>query len=243
MLTFKALSVLLDYPTATTVAALPEIPAVLAEENLLSGPALQSLLDFVQELRGTELLAMQENYVELFDRGRKLSLHIFEHTHGESRDRGPAMIALMDQYRESGLELDARELPDFLPLVLEYASLQPLQESSLLLGEAMPVLTLIGERLRERRSSYATVFDALEAIAGEAENADDLRKQVAEEGPDEALVNIDKVWEEEAITFTEGSALSGSHTAGTTVTSPADPAMGEPLRWVDPGPGAQTASG
>lgn len=231
MLTFKALSVLIDYPIADIHAALEEIPQVLELEGLLPAAARQTVLELIQELRNTELVEMQENYVELFDRGRKLSLHIFEHTHGESRDRGPAMVELMKHYSASGLNLAARELPDYIPLVLEFLSQRPLDECLEVLGEAMPVLTLIGARLQEKESAYAAVFTALEAIAGAPDDAAELRERAAEEGPDESLTNIDKVWEEEAITFNEGSALSTGHTAGTT-TAGAPGAM-EELRWVE----------
>lgn len=233
MLTFKALSVLVDYPTAESREALPEIVPVLRDEGLLPLAALPSIAELVMKLQSQSLMEAQQNYVELFDRGRKLSLHIFEHTHGESRDRGPAMVALMEQYQSAGMELAARELPDYLPLVLEFASRQPLAEAQLLLAECMPVLTLLGARLQERKSLYARVFDALEAIAGPAEGAEQLRKQVAEEEPDEALVNMDKVWEEEAITFEQKSALSGRHTAGTTIETGGRGDESQTLRWVD----------
>src|SRR5690606_8707957 len=101
MLTFKALSVLLDYPTEETRQALAEIVPVIRDEGLLPLGALQSLGELVMTLQSQSLMEAQQNYVELFDRGRKLSLHIFEHTHGESRDRGPAMVALMEQYRSA----------------------------------------------------------------------------------------------------------------------------------------------
>src|SRR5690606_36336916 len=196
-----------------------EIVPVIRDEGLLPLGALRSIGELVMSLQSRSLVEAQQDYVELFDRGRKLSLHIFEHTHGESRDRGPAMVALMEQYRDAGMELAAPELPDYLPLVLECASRQPLEEAQLLLAECMPILTLLGARLQAKKSPYAAVFDALECIAGPAEDAEQLRRQVAEEGPDEALVNIDKIWEEEAITFEEKSALSDQHTAGTTVSS------------------------
>src|SRR5690606_23638277 len=135
MLTFKALSVLVDYPTAESREALPEIVPVLRDEGLLPFAALPSIAELVMDLQSQSLMDTQQNYVELFDRGRKLSLHIFEHPHGESRDRGPAMVALMEQYRSTGMELAAPELPDYLPLVLEFASRQPLEEAKILLTE------------------------------------------------------------------------------------------------------------
>jgi nitrate reductase molybdenum cofactor assembly chaperone NarJ/NarW len=215
MLTFKVLSLLLRYPTPELHAALPELAAVLEQENALPPVPRRALLALIGELAAMDVISAQERYVELFDRGRKLSLHIFEHTHGESRERGPAMVELMSHYQACGFELAVRELPDYVPLVLEFLSERPLAEALDMLGEAMPVLTLVAARLRERGSRYAAALEALEAIAGAAEGAEELRRQVAAEGPDEALVDMDRIWEEEAVTFAQESAPgSGSRGRG-----------------------------
>jgi nitrate reductase molybdenum cofactor assembly chaperone NarJ/NarW len=214
MLTFKVLSLLLRYPTAEVHAALPELAAVLEEENALPRSSRCELLALIDELAAMDLIAAQERYSELFDRGRKLSLHIFEHSHGESRDRGPAMVELMKHYQACGYELAARELPDYVPLVLEFLAERPFAEALEMLGEAMQVFVMIAARLRERGSRYAAVLEALEAIAGGSEDAEELRRQVAAEGPDEALVNMDKIWEEEAVTFTQESALASRNSGG-----------------------------
>lgn len=225
MLTLKVLSLLLRYPSAEIHAALQEMPAVLEEEELVPAPQRGELLSLIEEFRGMDVIALQERYVELFDRGRKLSLHIFEHTHGESRDRGPAMVQLMAHYQQCGFELVARELPDYVPLVLEFLAERPLDEAREMLREAMPVLTLVAARLREQGSGYAVVLEGLEAIGGAPEDAEELRRQAAEEGPDEAIVNMDKIWEEEAVTFTEGSALEGCGSNG------AGPLSEQPVQW------------
>ncbi|WP_303904662.1 nitrate reductase molybdenum cofactor assembly chaperone [Thiohalomonas denitrificans] len=225
MLTFKVLSLLLRYPSEEIHAALREMPAVLEEEQLVPAPRRKALLALIGELQGMDVIAAQERYGELFDRGRKLSLHIFEHTHGESRDRGPAMVQLMNNYQECGFELAARELPDYVPLVLEFLAERPLEEATEMLGEAMPVLTLVAARLHERGSRYAAVLDALEAIAGAPDAADELRRKAAEEGPDEAIINMDKIWEEEAITFTHESALEGCGNNGAATT------LEQPVQW------------
>lgn len=214
MLTFKVLSLLLRYPTADIHAALPELDAVLVDEALLPAPRRAALTALIEELAGISLLEAQERYVELFDRGRKLSLHIFEHTHGESRDRGPAMVQLMSHYQECGFELAARELPDYLPLVLEFLAERPLEESIAVLSEAMPVLTLLGARLEQRGSRYAAVFEAVEAIAGAPEEAETLRRQAATEGPDETLVKMDEIWQEDPVSFARESALEPRSSGG-----------------------------
>jgi nitrate reductase molybdenum cofactor assembly chaperone NarJ/NarW len=203
MVTFKVLSLLLGYPNAAVHEALGELQAVLDRDALLPPPQDQAVRELIGWMRARQLMTLQEEYGELFDRGRKLSLHIFEHTHGESRDRGPAMIQLMEQYQEAGFELAARELPDYLPLVLEFAAARPLEEAQELLAEAMPVLTLLGARLHARGSRFAAIFDALEAVAGAPEEAELLRRQAAEEGPDESITRMDEIWEEEAVTFTQ----------------------------------------
>jgi nitrate reductase molybdenum cofactor assembly chaperone NarJ/NarW len=226
MLTFKVLSLLLRYPTTEIHAALPELAAVLEREKLVPQPLREELLALIDELRHTDLISVQECYVGTFDRGRKLSLHIFEHTHGESRDRGPAMVQLMTHYQECGFALDARELPDYLPLVLEFVAERTLPEAVEMLSEAMPVITLLAARLRKQQSPYAAIPAAVEAMAGAPEGAEELRRQAAEEGPDEALVDMDKIWEEEAVTFTEASALESCSKGGG--------AAEQPIRW-DPG--------
>jgi nitrate reductase molybdenum cofactor assembly chaperone NarJ/NarW len=205
MQTFKVLSILLGYPNTAVHGALAELATVLRREALLPPGPQERVLALIDWMRSQNLLALQEAYVQLFDRGRKLSLHIFEHTHGESRDRGPAMIHLMQRYEEAGFTLAARELPDYLPLVLEFASQRPLPEARELLAECMPVLTLLGARLHQRGSPYAAIFVALETIAGLPAEAEQLRRQAAEEGPDESITRMDEIWAEEAVTFTQAA--------------------------------------
>ena len=200
-LMLKVLSRLMVYPDARLLPALPEMRELLATEPGLPDPARQRLVEFIDQFEQRELGAIQEEYVSLFDRGRALSLHLFEHVHGESRDRGQAMVDLINLYRENGLELDARELPDYLPLVLEYLSERPAEETFELLGDAMPIIVLLGARLRERESAYAGLFEALEALVGSPENAEELRSAAAQEGPDQTIVRMDEIWEEEQVRF------------------------------------------
>jgi nitrate reductase delta subunit len=139
--------------------------------------------------------------VALFDRGRFLSLHIFEHVHGESRDRGQAMVNLLQMYEAHGFEMSTHELPDYIPLFLEFLSQQEQAEAVQLLNDAMPVLSLLGARLAERDSDFQAIFDALAGFAGEPEALADIRQQAATEGEDETVVNMDEIWEEEAVSF------------------------------------------
>jgi nitrate reductase delta subunit len=199
--TLKVLSRLMVYPTDELLPAIEDMRQIINAEDALNAEVSAGLLTFVSQFEERGIGAVQEEYVSLFDRGRSLSLHLFEHVHGESRDRGQAMVDLINLYRENGLELDARELPDYLPLVLEYLSQRPVEETFDLLGDAMPIIVLLGARLRERESGYAGLFEALEVLVGSPENAEDLRVAASQEGPDQTLVNMDEIWEEEQVRF------------------------------------------
>ena len=201
MLTLKVLSLLLSYPEAETLAALDEMAEVIEQENRLPEAHKKLVLAMILSYRGVDLLDLQERYVALFDRGRFLSLHIFEHVHGESRDRGQAMVNLLQMYQSHGFEMSTHELPDYIPLFLEFLSQQQPAEVMQLLQDSMPVLSLVGARLAERGSEFRVIFDALEGIAGEPEGIADIRQQAATETPDETLLHMDEIWEEEAVSF------------------------------------------
>lgn len=201
MLTFKVLSILLSYPEAETLDALDDMAAVIEQENLLPKDHKKSMQALIDSYRGKDLLDLQEHYVALFDRGRFLSLHIFEHVHGESRDRGQAMVNLIQMYESHGFEMSTHELPDYIPLFLEFLSKQTQEEAMQLLKDAMPVLSLLGIRLAERDSGYHAIFDALAGFAGEPEELAEIWQQVASEGEDETLLHMDEIWEEEAVSF------------------------------------------
>jgi nitrate reductase molybdenum cofactor assembly chaperone NarJ/NarW len=164
---FKAFSALLSYPSKEMRRALPEIADVIRATPLLAPRERNNLLDLIDELGSGDLLRAEERYVDLFDRGRALSLHLFEHLHGESRERGEAMIDLRRIYERAGFELSARELPDYLPVVLEYLSCRGLAEARAMLADCAHILTAIGRSLIARRSRYAAVLQALIVIAGE----------------------------------------------------------------------------
>ena len=213
MLTLKVLSVLLSYPEAEMLAALDEMAGVIEQENLLLETHKKSVLALIDTYRGADLLDAQEAYVALFDRGRFLSLHIFEHVHGESRDRGQAMVNLLQMYEAHGFEMSAHELPDYIPLFLEFLSQQEQTEAVQLLHDAMPVLSLLGARLTERGSEFSAIFDALAGFAGDPEALAEIRLQAATEGEDETLVNMDEIWEEEAVSFMGTGDACKSQTA------------------------------
>lgn len=238
--TLRIIARLMAYPEQALLDAVPEMIVALREEQLLPAPLEARLEKLMRELAAQSLFDLQEQYVMLFDRGRALSLHLFEHVHGESRDRGQAMVDLLELYRAGGLELAARELPDYLPLMLEYLSTRPQPEAQELLDDAMAVIVLLGARLAERGSDYALLFEALEALAGSPAGAEELRRMAATEGPDETIEKMDEIWAEEAITFTHGGAESEGCAAGPAAV--ARPAI--PLRILDePANFARTESG
>jgi len=200
--TFKVLSALLSYPEAPLVDAAPELRRALDEERLLPQDARPPLDALIEDIGAGDLYDLQERYVELFDRTRSLSLHLFEHVHGESRDRGQAMIDLKAQYEQNGLTLSASELPDYLPAFLEFLSTLPLPDALQMLGQTTHILNALAVRLHKRDAPYEAVFRALEALATPAPETADI--EVMPEGPDadpNDFVALDAQWEEEAVTF------------------------------------------
>jgi nitrate reductase delta subunit len=207
MKTYLALSALLTHPEPALLEALPEIGAVLDAEGLLPRAARREVEALAAELAGGELYDLQERYVSLFDRSRSLSLQIFEHVHGESRDRGQAMVDLLATYAKLGVRVADGELPDYLPAFLEFLSLASPDEAKGLLGETADILRGVGDRLAERGSRYSAVFGALLAIAGEP----GLAKKPAEgSAPTEDLTALDREWKDPEVTF--GGPQAGPQT-------------------------------
>ncbi len=185
----KSLSLLISYPGPDMRAALPEIRAIVVDH-----PALLALAD---DLLAMEPLDAEERYVALFDRSRQLSLNLFEHIHGEGRDRGSAMVDLIDTYRAAGFDPATSELPDHLPVLLEFLALQPPGEAREVLAGAAPVLAALSERLARRQSHYAAVPAILLRLA---EAQGEALAEEEDEDPDD-LEALDRVWAESEVTF------------------------------------------
>lgn len=200
--TYRALGLLLSYPTPDTAAAMPAVMDALSGERLVPGALVQRLAPLADELSSADLYDSQARYVDLFDRSRSLSLQLYEHIHGEGRDRGQAMVELLKLYSSHGLELTAKELPDHLPVFLEFLSQRPPAEAAALLGQAAHVLEALRERLKKRQSMYARVFDALVALVEVDRNPAALKAllQEPEDNPDD-LEALDRAWAEEQVTF------------------------------------------
>jgi nitrate reductase delta subunit len=203
MRTLRVLARLLSYPTAELRQAAPELRAILAEEGALSAKHRAAVGALIAEIGRETPFDAQECYVALFDLGRGCSLHLFEHIYGDSRERGQAMVALADRYRAAGLAVSGNELPDYLPLVLEYISVAPRADAEALLAEIAHVIEALGQRLAKRNSLYAAVMDALGALAGKRLHSTADLVTVDEDDSPEA---IDRAWEEAAVTFGRDNA-------------------------------------
>lgn len=201
MMALRIIGRLLDYPDRALFDHQQELEEALADARELNAQQRAQLMAVVRDFSARPLLDLQADYCELFDRGRATSLLLFEHVHGESRDRGQAMVDLLEQYRAAGLELDSRELPDFLPLYLEYLSSRSPEEAREGLVDIAPILALLGARLRQRNSRWADLLDVLLALSGSGVVADTLEPQVAQEARDDTPQALDAVWEEEQIRF------------------------------------------
>lgn len=166
-MTLRVLAHLLSYPNAALREHMSELRDALLGEAVLTATRLAELDALMNTLAHGDGIDNEEAYVDLFDRGRATSLHLFEHVHGDSRDRGPAMIDLAQTFEKAGLYLAPGELPDYLPVMLEFVSTQPPAEARAFLGEMAHILNAIFAALQQRQSGYASIFAALLELAGE----------------------------------------------------------------------------
>jgi len=219
-LSLKVLAHLLSYPDATLRAHLSEMRTALHEECAMTPDRLKELDVLIATLGGSDVLDIEAQYVELFDRGRATSLHLFEHVHGDSRDRGPAMIDLAQTYEKAGLFLTPDEMPDYLPVVLQFVSTQPPLEARAFLAEMAHIFNAIFSALQQRNTPYASVLGALMELAGEKAHA-------VKVAPDEPL---DAAWEEPVVF--DGCSVKGQ----------TKPDQAQPMHFVKKVPTATGAS-
>ncbi|QKG72175.1 nitrate reductase molybdenum cofactor assembly chaperone [Erythrobacter mangrovi] len=205
MKSLHLISLLLQYPTTQLVEVLDDLRDRLAADPALPSDTIEQLAPLIARLKASDIYDAQEAYVELFDRGRAHSLHLFEHVHGESRDRGQAMVDLRRRYLEAGLDPVAKELPDYLPLFLDYCSTLPEAQARDTLAEPGLVLVALGARLAEKQSDYAPLFALLCDIAGIEMDAEAASSMPPPEDP-ETLEELDQQWEEEEIRFSAEAA-------------------------------------
>ena len=181
----RALALMLGYPDAALRANLPKLIEAIDTEAAVPAARRLELKAVAAELTRMDPMDVEALYVETFDRGRATSLHLFEHVHGDSRDRGPAMVDLAKTYEKAGLLMGPEELPDHLCVVLEFASTQPPKLAADFLGEMEHILTAIFSALLKRESPYAPVIAAVLELAGQKVQAVPV---VADEAMDEAWV-------------------------------------------------------
>lgn len=200
MTVLKLIGVLLDYPRDELWQHGEELLAA-ADDPALSRGRRGQVVAFVEALLAADPLDAQDRWLSTFDRGRAMSLLVFEHIHGESRDRGQAMVDLIDAYRKNGFELDAKELPDYLPLLLEYLSHRPQEEAKEWLHHIGHIAGMLAARAAERELPHAALFEIL-VEAGEGNvNLEILRQRASEEIRDDTVDAMDRLWEEEAVRF------------------------------------------
>jgi nitrate reductase delta subunit len=217
--TLRALALMLGYPDARLRELLPALVGAINDEAALPPARRGEIQALAADLLRSDSLEVEARYVELFDRGRSTSLHLFEHVHGDSRDRGPAMVDLIKHYEAAGLAFDGKELPDHLCVVLEFASTQPPQAARAFLGEMAHILQAIFSALRQRDSAYASLVAAVLELAG-------LKVEAVPITPDEGL---DEAWAEpEAFggCSTQGQAAPGQPQPIQIVRRPAAPQQG-----------------
>ena len=188
-LSLRVLARLLSYPDAQLRGDLDDMRQALLTEKAITPARLEELNALISSLARGNALDNEADYVEVFDRGRATSLHLFEHVHGDSRDRGPAMIDLAQTYEKAGLFLGPDEMPDYLPVVLEFVSTQPPKEARAFLGEMAHIFNAIFNALQQRNSPYASVLGALLELSGESAHP---VKIVADEP-------LDTTWEEPVV--------------------------------------------
>lgn len=222
----KLSALLLDYPRAEVREESLALHALIRTLDL---PEAQrdGLAALLGELCQGDLLDVQARYDGLFERGRSVSLLLFEHVHGESRDRGQAMVDLLDRYTRAGLAIDVNELPDYLPLYLEFLALQDAAAARAGLAEVAHILVLLAARLDERGSAYAAIFQALLELSGERPDLSALQRDREQEARDDSLEALDKAWAETPVSFAE--PLAGCPSSST---RPLRASAEQPLQWV-----------
>lgn len=209
MISFKALGALLDYPTLELKAAADEIESALLREQAVPPAELEGVRAFIARLRTTDIMDSQEYWVSLFDRSKRLALQLHEHSYGESRDRGQAMVNLALTYRMNGFELAASEMPDYLPLFCEFLAQVPEAAARRYLGDAIEIVEALRIRLEERESTYAALLAALVALSSKAADDAEVEAILAGEPEDpKDLDELDAEWAEDPVTFGAGAAMN-----------------------------------
>lgn len=244
----KVLSLLIDYPSNELFLGdtLADCTEIVARSTIISPEVRAQIIDLIEDLIDTGSLEAQARYDGLFERGRSLSLWLFEHVHGESRDRGQAMVDLMGQYEEAGFAISVKELPDYLPLYLEFLAYQATVidddiQIRMDIADVSHIIALLAARLEHRGSMYKGCFNALLQIAGKPlDMVEEYQEKISKEKPDDSFEALDKEWEEEVVTFLDAqqeercSSQTSTQSLAAKAGVRANPnAVDAPVHWVD----------
>jgi nitrate reductase delta subunit len=198
MKTLKVLGLLLTYPCEEMMDALDDMEKALNEESWLPEKNFNEISALFDKFRNTDIYDLQEDYVALFDRTPSLSLYLFEHIHGDSRERGQALVDLDALYKESKLMNFSEHTPDYLPLFLEYLSLLPSEQAWESLSGPVDVIAALAARLEKRGSLYARVLEALPVLCGTKPDKTVVKNALAAaDGSLPDLEEVDATWEEQ----------------------------------------------
>jgi nitrate reductase delta subunit len=195
--TYKIISLLLTYPNEEILDFLPQVNSSLKEENLLNAEAITGIDIFIDFFAQNPLTFWQEHFVQLFDYSRSVSLYLFEHVHGDSKDRGQAMVDLIDLYTENGLQINRPELPDYLPVFLEFLALQTQEKAQDYLSEIIDILGFIHKKLVDKDNPYQYLLSAIIQLSARKPAEARIEKMFAEI-PE---ISIDEAYEEEPVKF------------------------------------------
>jgi nitrate reductase delta subunit len=188
--TYKLCSLLLSYPDQELLDARRRLISVVLE--LPSTPARTALARFSSWWADELPIAIQQHYVQTFDLDKRCGLYLTYYGEGDRRERGLALLRLKRLYRAAGLPLEGSELPDYLPVMLEFAAAAPIGHGQLVLREHRAALELVRVSLRERGTPYADVLDAVCHTLGEISAADRARAvRLAASGPPQELVGLE----------------------------------------------------
>lgn len=205
--TYKILSLLLSYPTRELQDFLGEVNGELKDENLLPEQAIQQIKQFTDYFKKQDITDWQAHYVQLFDYSRAASLHLFEHVQGDSKDRGQAMVDLISFYRENGLEIATHELPDHLPVFLEFLATLDTQQAATLLAEPINVIARIFEKLHEKDNMYQHVLSAIMELPAKNPERDTVNKIIRSQKP----MDLDEEYEEKPVSFGGNNDCTNCH--------------------------------
>ncbi len=196
----RAIARLLDYPSESLLANLDAVAEALAAAPVRAARR-ESVRPLLGRLAKADPLAAQEIYIDTFDRGRRTALNLFEHVHGDSRDRGQAMVDLLQMYRAAGIEPASEQLPDYLPAFLEFLSVLDPAQAREHLAEVTHIVRAIGGVLAARASDYAGAFDLLLALANEAPLGAE-----ADVEDDSSYAAVDAAWLDAPVDFMGAAA-------------------------------------